>query len=49
MPRTIDELIELWTLVGDKSGQIAGKRGPMRLGFALLPKFPTRHGWCPRE
>jgi len=31
-----DELIEHWTLVGDELGQVAGKRGATRLGFALL-------------
>lgn len=43
-----DELIEHWTLVGDELGQVAGKRGPTRLGFALLLKFYTRHGRFPR-
>jgi hypothetical protein len=43
-----DELIERWTLVGDELGQVAGKRGPTRLGFALLLKFYTRHGRFPR-
>jgi hypothetical protein len=42
-----DELIEHWTLIGDELGQVAGKRGPTRLGFALL-KFYTRHGRFPR-
>ncbi|HKS44984.1 MAG TPA: Tn3 family transposase [Amycolatopsis sp.] len=50
MPREIDEdeLIEHWTLIGDELGQVAGKRGPTRLGFALLLKFYTRHGRFPR-
>lgn len=43
-----DELIEHWTLVGDELGQVAGKRGPTRLGFALLLKHYTRHGRFPR-
>lgn len=43
-----DELIEHWTLVGDELGQVAGKRGPTRLGFSLLLKFYTRHGRFPR-
>ncbi|HKR51614.1 MAG TPA: DUF4158 domain-containing protein, partial [Pseudonocardiaceae bacterium] len=43
-----DELIEHWTLVGDELGQVAGKRGPTRLGFALLLKFYVRHGRFPR-
>jgi hypothetical protein len=34
-----DELIEHWTLVGDELGQVAGRRGATRLGFALLLKF----------
>jgi len=33
-----DKLIEHWTLVGDELGQVAGKRGPTRLGFSLLLK-----------
>lgn len=50
MARTIDddELIEHWTLVRDELGQVAGKRGPTRLGFALLLRFFTRHGRFPR-
>lgn len=43
-----DELIEHWTLVGDELGQVAGKRGATRLGFALLLKFYARHGRFPR-
>src|SRR5262249_15636119 len=34
-----DELIEHWTLVGDGWTLLAGKRGPTRLGFALLLLF----------
>ncbi|MGI8313384.1 DUF4158 domain-containing protein [Saccharopolyspora hattusasensis] len=43
-----DELIERWTLVGDELGQVAGKRGATRLGFALLLKFYTHWGRFPR-
>jgi hypothetical protein len=42
-----DELIEHWTLVGDELGQVAGKRGATRLGFALLLKFYAGHGRFP--
>ncbi len=50
MARTVDEdeLIEHWTLIGDELGQVAGKRGPTRLGFGLLLRFYTRHGRFPR-
>jgi len=43
-----DELIEHWTLVGDELGQVAGKRGATRLGFALLLKFFSGMGRFPR-
>ena len=43
-----DELIEHWTLDGDELGQVAGKRGATRLGFALLLKFFSRMGRFPR-
>jgi len=43
-----DELIEHWTLVGQELEQVAGKRGPSRLGFALLLRFHTLHGRFPR-
>jgi hypothetical protein len=43
-----DELIEHWTLVGDEWALLAGKRGPTRLGFALLLKFHLNHGRFPR-
>lgn len=43
-----DELIEHWTLVGDEWTLLAGKRGPTRLGFALLLKFHLNHGRFPR-
>src|SRR6266508_5379195 len=36
----LDELVEHWTLLDDERDLIAGKRGPTRLGFALLLK-PT--------
>jgi len=34
-----DELIEHWTLIGGELAEVAGKRGPTRLAFALLLKF----------
>jgi hypothetical protein len=43
-----DELIEHWTLVGDGWTLLAGKRGPTRLGFALLLLFHLNHGRFPR-
>ncbi|MGH3156600.1 MAG: DUF4158 domain-containing protein [Streptosporangiaceae bacterium] len=44
-----DELIEHWTLVGDELAEVAGKRGPTRLAFALLLKFCTGRGRFPRS
>jgi hypothetical protein len=44
----LDELVEHWTLLDDERELIAGKRGPTRLGFALLLKFYSRHGRFPR-
>jgi hypothetical protein len=44
----LDELVEHWTLLDDEQELIAGKRGPTRLGFALLLKFYTRAGRFPR-
>jgi Domain of unknown function (DUF4158) len=44
----LDELVEHWTLLDDEQKLIAGKRGPTRLGFALLLKFYTRAGRFPR-
>ena len=35
------------TLLRDERKLIAGKRGPTRLGFALLLKFYARAGWFP--
>jgi len=43
-----DELIEHWTLIGGELAEVAGKRGPARLAFALLLKFYTRRGRFPR-
>lgn len=43
----LDELVEPWTLLDDERELISGKRGPTRLGFALL-KFYTRAGRFPR-
>jgi hypothetical protein len=39
-----DELVEHWTLLDDERELIAGKRGPTRLGFALIFKFYARAG-----
>jgi Domain of unknown function (DUF4158) len=44
----LDELIEHWTLLDDERELIAGKRGPTRLGFAVLLKFYARAGRFPR-
>ena len=44
----LDELVEHWTLIDGERELVAGKRGPTRLGFALLLKFYTRHGRFPR-
>jgi hypothetical protein len=43
----LDELVEHWTLLDDERDMVAGKRGPTRLGFALILKFYTRHGRFP--
>ena len=44
----LDELVEHWTLLDDERELVAGKRGPTRLGFALLLKFYARTGRFPR-
>jgi Domain of unknown function (DUF4158)/Tn3 transposase DDE domain len=44
----LDELVEHWTLLDDERQLIAGKRGPTRLGFAVLLKFYARAGRFPR-
>jgi hypothetical protein len=36
-----------WTLPGEERDLVAGKRGPARLGFALLLKSCTWHGRFP--
>ncbi len=38
-PLSLDELVDHWTLLDDERRLVAGKRGPTRLGFALLLKF----------
>lgn len=50
MPRRVDqdELIEHWTLLAGDWALLASKRGPARLGFALLLKHFTRHARFPR-
>jgi Domain of unknown function (DUF4158) len=47
MPLGLDELVERWTVMEDDQKLIAGKRGPTRLGFALLLKFFTQYGRFP--
>ncbi|MCK9897196.1 DUF4158 domain-containing protein [Frankia sp. AgB32] len=44
----LDELVEHWTLLDDERELIAGKRGPTRLGFAVMLKFFTQLGRFPR-
>ena len=44
----LDELVEHWTLLDDERELAAGKRGPTRLGFALLLKFYAGTGRFPR-
>jgi Domain of unknown function (DUF4158) len=44
----LDELAGHWTLLKDERELVAGKRGPTRLGFALLLKFYARAGRFPR-
>lgn len=38
----LDELVEHWILLEDERELVAGKRGPTRLGFAVLLKFYAR-------
>jgi hypothetical protein len=47
MPLGLDELVEHWTVLEDERKLIAGKRGPTRLGFAVLLKFFTQRGRLP--
>lgn len=42
-----DELIGNWTLVGDELAELSGRRGPTKLGFALLLRFYAVHGRFP--
>ena len=44
----LDELVQHWTLLDDERELAAGKRGPTRLGFALLLKFYAGAGRFPR-
>ena len=44
----LDELVEHRTLLDDERELIAGKRGPTRLGFAVLLKFYVWAGRFPR-
>lgn len=43
----LDELVEHWTVLDDERDLIAGKRGPTRLGVALLLKFFAQYGRFP--
>lgn len=43
----LEELVEHWTLLDDERDLIARKRGPTRLGFAVLLKFYVRHARFP--
>jgi hypothetical protein len=42
----LDQLVDHWTLLTDERELVAGKRGPTRLGFALLLKLACDEGWC---
>ena len=44
---THEELEEAWTLGPDEHALLGGKRGPTRLGFAVLIRFFARHGRFP--
>lgn len=43
----LDEPVDHWTLLKDERELVAGKRGPTRLGFALVLKFCARAGRFP--
>ena len=43
----LDELVEHWTLLDGERELVAGKRGAMRLVFALMLKFYGHHGRFP--
>ncbi|MFJ5685441.1 DUF4158 domain-containing protein [Streptomyces sp. NPDC093099] len=45
----VHELTENWTLLEHERELVSGKRGPTRLGFAVLLKFHTRYGRFPRD
>ena len=45
--RTREEVEESWTLGPDELAMLAGKRGPTRLGFAVLVRFFAREGRFP--
>lgn len=50
MNRSTDlhELVDYWTLLGEETDLVAGKRGGTRLGFALVLKFYVLNGRFPR-
>jgi hypothetical protein len=43
----LDELVERWTVLDDERALVDAKHGASRLGFAVLLKHDTRHGWFP--
>jgi hypothetical protein len=45
--RTREELEEAWNLGPDEHALLSGKRGPTRLGFAVLVRFFAREGRFP--
>lgn len=44
-----EELVVYWTLLPAEAALVGGKRGPARLGFAVLPKFFQREGRFPQR
>ncbi|MFF1695585.1 DUF4158 domain-containing protein [Streptomyces sp. NPDC058257] len=42
-PLDLDELVEHWTLLKDEQALVSGKRGAIRLDFAVLLKFYTQY------
>ncbi|WP_336203728.1 DUF4158 domain-containing protein [Nonomuraea sp. LPB2021202275-12-8] len=50
MARVVDEeeLVGNWSLLDEEMQLLAGRRGPTKLGFALMLKFHQLHGRFPR-
>ena len=44
-----EELVVYWTLLPAEAALVGGKRGPARLGFAVLLKFFQREGRFPQR